>query len=299
MARTSSNDRGVHPTLFRLPLAGRPARQAGGFTLVELLIVIGIIAILISLLLPALNKAQEQARRIKCLSNMRQITQATIMYCNQNSGFFPGQGGNGPWQKGMQDDWINWYQFTKDPTTLNDSALAPFLGKGDYLVNVFRCPSDDITAHTLHFGGSSVGSTSNPYPFSYSMNVCLTWPSKWQNYPFKDPYYPKNRNRLRITQVKHSAEKILLIDESNLSIDDGVWRPPVMDDPTVNPPTYNNNTVKTPNQISDRHDAQTNASVNTMTTSPRGRGNAAFCDGHAEFIDRVEADSQRYNDPLY
>jgi prepilin-type N-terminal cleavage/methylation domain-containing protein len=56
------------------------------FTLIELLIVIAIIAILIAILLPALNAAREQARRIQCLSNVRQLTMAWMMYANQNKG---------------------------------------------------------------------------------------------------------------------------------------------------------------------------------------------------------------------
>ncbi|MGB7157643.1 MAG: type II secretion system protein [Tepidisphaeraceae bacterium] len=83
--------------------------KRAAFTLVELLVVIGIIALLISMLLPALNSARKQADRVKCLAAMQQLGQAYNMYSIDNQGFWPvayhQYTSNGPAPLGREKRW--------------------------------------------------------------------------------------------------------------------------------------------------------------------------------------------------
>jgi prepilin-type processing-associated H-X9-DG protein len=141
--------------------------------------VIGIIALLISILLPSLNRAREQANRVKCASNLRQIGQGIQMYANENKGNFPrtyfkptvaaviadSSGATQP--KSFSDDGK-----TAGPVLDNDvtSALFLLLKTQDLTSEVFICPSSQGERDS--FGGKSVQERSNftdiPLNLTYS-----------------------------------------------------------------------------------------------------------------------------------
>lgn len=147
--------------------AATSTRERDAFTLVELLVVIGIVAVLIALLMPALRKAREQARTALCASNQRQICMAVLSYAQDNRGVLPLIQDpmwlrHQPSQAVFQPAYglLDWQTGTLWPYVARDAATRRRL---------FACPSDpEPRVVTDPSRGAVV-----PRNFSYSLNASL------------------------------------------------------------------------------------------------------------------------------
>ncbi len=160
------------------------------FTLIELLVVIAVIAVLMAILMPALNIARDQAKRIHCINNVKQLTFAWLLYKDDNDDKMVG----GLPQRGSIDAWmLSPRGNDPDPIEqckegLRQGKLYPYVKN----VDVYRCPSDDrINREGMYTFGS------------YSISGPLNGEEKeWSN-----------RHLILYSEIKNPADTFVFVEE--------------------------------------------------------------------------------------
>jgi prepilin-type N-terminal cleavage/methylation domain-containing protein/prepilin-type processing-associated H-X9-DG protein len=231
-------------------------RRSRAFTLLELLVVIGIIALLATILLTVVSRARESGRRTVCMNNLKTIAHAVILYVNDNDGFFPFAAAKvsddprintmaGP-DGHMSADWIYWQSSTNDKLPPNSDPPPQWnglvidnverAGIGKYLggctdqtlngLQMLRCPSDQRVNNSV-MGNSTPGmgypaaGTGSAYPFSYVLNALMCSGNFSTNGAANLAQPPNQYIAKTLAKVKDPGSKILVYEEDPRTIDDG------------------------------------------------------------------------------
>jgi len=178
------------------------------FTLIELLVVIAIIAVLASILLPALARSKSKSKAIQCMNNLRQLQMAIFLYADDNKDNLPYNTQGGP--NLINQSWApGWMNYDSSPMNTNGALLLkPLPGSiGPWVGNykLYHCPEDKSW---VEIGGIRYGRVR-----SYSLSQFI---GDRGNMAGNGPYYFEKTSALRT-----SSQILSLIDEHDDSIHDG------------------------------------------------------------------------------
>ena len=228
----------------------------GGFTLMELLVVIAVIAILAGLLIPAVMKAKKTATQVMCISNLNQLGTAFQMYVHDNRETFPSPASMQAF-KTVDEDWI-WWQQDRD---IGESAIVPYIER--FEKKLFTCP---VHKEARDLQGRKVV-RGDPYRYSYSFTsyglVDESNPGMATLITQEDQVY-----RFRRSEVRRPSRKAMLVEEHVRYLDDGRWVP--------GNPEFPEQGVLEGMRARDVG----------LTGRHNGQGTAAFTDGHVESVSK-------------
>ena len=131
------------------------SRQSG-FTLVELLVALGVVTVLLSLLVPALSRAREHARRLACLANVRTLTAAWLAYAHDNGGRLCAAVPGAADRPGFHD----WVASGPDEQSLRAGVLWTYVNSAA----AYRCPNDEVNAARTYLVNSWLNGEGPPAP---------------------------------------------------------------------------------------------------------------------------------------
>lgn len=273
---------GCSSWLRRARLGFRPAARSG-FTIVELLVVIGMIGLLMSILIPALSKARQQALSTQCQSNLRTLAQAWLMYASQNKqASCPGRlptansavaGSPGVFfvDSGTQYR-PRWYELLGDIVKQYACANPKAIENDNWTIEnpLFLCPSQSEWVNSRNY----------PYGYNYQFlgNPRPREDGKWINWPVKADRIRATETVMAVDCMGTASGKAKL-DRTGYHVDGGhdAWamgnKAYLLDPPRL--------TV-----TSDYADPEKRSAEHRSGPDPRHfkRANAAFCDGHIEAL---------------
>lgn len=202
-----------------------PSRGGSGsaFTLIELLVVVALIAVLASLLLPALSKAKARTQGIACLNNARQLALAWLLYADDHTGRLPyNLGGDATRSTVALRTNLNWVNGIMDWSLSEDNtntAMITEAGLGAYAnkaVNIYLCPSDHVLSLKQREAGWSARVR------SYSMNAMIGDAGELSQTGVNtnNPYYVQF---FKLSAIPKPSRIFVFLDEHPDSINDGYY----------------------------------------------------------------------------